>query len=164
MPDTSVTEFDQVLGGQPSSGDVIGADEWIGSLVAEAIDQHVPGVLVTQPPHRRILQERAGQDDPVHPACDEGMKVGPLPIGAAVGVAEKDLVSARSRTVLHPSEEAAEERVRDVRDDHSQDQRPLQLQAPGDAIGAVFGLAQERFDPSPGGRRDAQARILVDHA
>ena len=101
MPDPPVPTRDQVLCDEPGAGLVVGADEGVVGL-AEAIGEHVRDPLAAQPPDRRVPQARAGQDQPVDSPLGEHLELGPLPLGAVVGVAEDDVVAARQRhVVLH---------------------------------------------------------------
>ena len=163
VADSSMAELDQVPGGEPGAGHVVGADERVHPLLAVAVHEDIRGALVAERAHGRVLQEAAGQDDAVDPARRQGLQVGTLAVWAAVGVAEQDLVAARRGRVLDAAEKRAEERVGDVGDDHREDQGLAELQAAGDAVGSVLGLAEQGLDAGAGGGCDAQARVVVDH-
>ena len=95
MPDPPVAELDEVGGGDPPADQVVGAHERIVILVAEPIDQDVGDVLVAQPAHGGILEEAARQDDAVDPPGLQAQQMGALPLRAAIGIAEQDVVAAR---------------------------------------------------------------------
>ena len=163
MGDAAVTQAIEVLGGDLRAHDVVRPDEGIEAIVAEAVDEHVGDTLLAQPANGWVAQKGAGQDDAVHSPRREARQVRALPVGAAVRIAEHDVVAAWRGAVFDSAKEGGEERIRHVRDDDRQGERLLQLEAAGDPVRAVFGLAEQRLDPAAGRRGDAQAGIVIGH-
>ncbi len=159
-----MAELDEVFGSQAAADQIVRSDERVVALVAEAVDKHVRDALVPQPAHGRILEKAAGHDDAIDPPGVQALQVRALAGRAAVGIAEQDVVATRRGGVFHAAEEGGEERIGDVRDDDRQHQRLSELQPAGDPVGPVFGFAQQRLDPLPGRRSDAQVRVVVGHS
>ena len=116
---------------------------------------------MAQPANGRILEKAAGHDDAIDPACMQTLQVRALARRAAVGIAEQHVVATRRGGILHAAEEGGEEGIGHVRDDDRQHQGLAELEPAGDAVGSIFGFAQQRFDPLPGRRGDAQVRVVV---
>ena len=120
-------------------------------------------LLAAEIANARILEEAAGDDDPVDAAGLEALQMRSLTVRQAVGVAEEDVEAAWGSDVLDAAEQGGEEGVGDVGDDHGEHVRLAQLQPASDPVGLVAGLAQQRLDARPGAGGDPQARIVVRH-
>ena len=103
----------------------------------------------------RVVGHLRGRDEQaVDLALAEHAQVGRLALRVVLRVAQDEVVAPLAGRVLGPLDDRREERVRDVRDEHPERQRPLQAEAAGEGRGPVA--------EAVGGREDALARRRPD--
>src|SRR5207237_7619685 len=116
--------------------------------------EHVGDAARLEPAHRGIIEEAAGEDDAGHAARAQSLQVGALPLGVSVGVAEQDAEPALPRGFLETLEDAREEAVGDVRDDHGEYEALPGLEPARHRVRLVARLLQHGLNPTAGGSRN----------
>ena len=141
--DPAVAGGDQVLDRGAGAAGVVG-DGRVG------VDEARRAVYEGQREARRplaqevgVVADGAGDDQPVDAARHERVGQLALAVGLLVGAADEGEHAALAGNVLDPAMHRAEERVRDVLEDHA-DRRRQAVRPPQRARGEVVAVAQQR--------------------
>ena len=133
---------------------VVDHDREVVGVVGRPVEEDEGVPLVAELVDRVVGHLRGRDQQAVDLVLAERVQTGRLALRLVLRVAQDEVVAALARGVLRALDDRREERVRDVRHEHAERQRPLQPEAPGE---------DRRPVAEPLGRReDALARLRPD--
>ena len=158
-----MTEPDQVLDELAGAADAVALDEVAVESRDRAVDQDERDVVARQKAELRPRTVADGRDQ--HALDLEGdhvLEVAALALEVALRVAEDDVVAGAPGDLLDAADDEGEERVGDVRHDHSEGARLALDQPAGEPVGDVAELRDRRLHAPA--RVGTDAGAVVDDA